>query len=370
MTRNNGDQRVEERRISLRWGIPWLDGGHTVIMNLFLKHYQQVGITNTEMTFIIHLASFAFESKNGECRPSVTTTIRQRMGYQSDKGVLQVLHSLEDKGMVKITRRPGKPSLYDLSPFAKAIEEAALKAQEGAEETPDQEVSPDQKVRTSPDQKVTQRRTYKKKRSSPSEYRGGDPSPEPLNDPSEEREGEEPGRPNGSLKKGMAMLRERCEARGYSPERSVASRDAKDLKAMLEGGYSLANIFLCYDSKSAEPRFADRHLPMAFVREDLGAWLASRGGDGKRPPGKRRGGNGDRGRSGLPSTCPKCFEEGEPLPGQREQALTDGVRCSYVGCLHHQFRMTGKTALPGRCTRWPEPREAEMVAEAGATKTP
>jgi len=110
------------------------------------------------------------------------------------------------------------------------------------------------------------------------------------------------------LKKAMVMLRERCKARGYSLERSAASRDAKDLKGMLEEGYTLEDIFACYDSKVTEPRFQERHLPMRYVREDIPVWLAAKGGNGKRPPGDRYRPQATRGSPpvDVPERCEGC----------------------------------------------------------------
>lgn len=363
MSEGGRERPFDESKVSLRWGIPWLDGGYTVVMNLMLTHYQEVGITNTEMMFIVHLASFAFESENGECRPSVTQTIRERMGYRSNEGVLKVQHSLEEKGMIEVTRRPGQTSLYDLSPFAKAIEKVALKAQQETEKTPSQKLttqeeekqSRQQKLTSSRQQKLTRTRKDNKKSISPSSTEEG--GKRPLSIPSEEMTREKPGSPNGFLKEAMGMLRERCGARGYRLGRSEAGRDGADLKAMLAEGYSLEDIFALWDKKAAEPRNQGRHVPMAWIRGDIGPFVAA----------KRRGGNGDhRTGSGLPSSLPRCFEEGEPLPSQGE-VMDDGVRCSHVSCIYHRYRVTGKVTFPGQCTRWAGPREAEMVAEAGAT---
>lgn len=120
----------DQRQISLRWGIPYLDGGMTTVMNAMLEHYSALGLTNTEMMLIVQLASFKYESHKGECRPSVTETIRKRMGYKSKQGVLNVLKSVEDRGMLRVRRRKGKTSIYDLSPFAKAIERQQMRAAE------------------------------------------------------------------------------------------------------------------------------------------------------------------------------------------------------------------------------------------------
>jgi len=150
---------------------------------------------------------------------------------------------------------------------------------------------------------------------------------EPPPDPSHEKTRDPPGSPNGLLKKAMIMLRERCKARGYSPERSVASRDARDLKAMLEEGNTLEDIFACYDSKVIEPRFQDRHVPMAYIREDIGAFLAARGGKGRGPP----GGNGKQPawmrrhyQEMIPDRCDEC---GQYISfcccGEEEPALVD-----------------------------------------------
>jgi hypothetical protein len=114
-----------------RWGVKEWDVGFTTIPNPVLKHYARVpwidkdgkhgrGINNQEMLCIVHLASFHYESEEGESRPAIGTVAR-RMGYRKDDSVRGLIKSLEHKNLLMVQRRPGKCSIYDLLNFSRAI---------------------------------------------------------------------------------------------------------------------------------------------------------------------------------------------------------------------------------------------------------
>lgn len=121
---------------SFRWGIPVLDGdGFTTIPNFMLATYAAIpwgkpdgkggviagmGISDAEMMFIIHLASYRFERPGTVARPALTTTLKARMGYATNQGIINVQKSLEEKGLLRVERRPGFASVFDFGGFSRA----------------------------------------------------------------------------------------------------------------------------------------------------------------------------------------------------------------------------------------------------------
>lgn len=93
--------------------------GYIQVTGFMLDSYTELGLTRNEFLCIIHLASFHYNSPRGESRPSATS-IAKRMGYAHPNSVLLLVHSLEEKEMLLISRSSGKPSTYDASPFAQA----------------------------------------------------------------------------------------------------------------------------------------------------------------------------------------------------------------------------------------------------------
>jgi len=71
------------------------------------------------MLCLVHLASYHFEAAAGESHPGVAT-IAKEMGYAHRTRVSELVTSLEQKGMLKVTRRPGFTSIYNARPFAQA----------------------------------------------------------------------------------------------------------------------------------------------------------------------------------------------------------------------------------------------------------
>jgi DNA-binding MarR family transcriptional regulator len=105
-----------EERFSVRWGIPLLDEGFTVVPNVVLDNYARLGLTPQEAMLIIHIARYKFERPYSEAYPS-TALLAAQMG-KSKRWVIELLHRLEAKGLIRIIRRDGLPSVYDLSPLA------------------------------------------------------------------------------------------------------------------------------------------------------------------------------------------------------------------------------------------------------------
>lgn len=149
---NTGDGR--ERQFSHRWGIPWdSDVTYVEVLTFILEHYAELGVTNTEMMLTIHLASFKYESEQGESRPALSTTIRERMGYDSEEGVRKVLRSLKRKRWLKVIDRPGKPNIYDFEPLARACHRLSLEKHStgvDAHSPTGVEASPPQTLRPTP----------------------------------------------------------------------------------------------------------------------------------------------------------------------------------------------------------------------------
>jgi DNA-binding MarR family transcriptional regulator len=111
-----------ERKFSFRWGIAILDAAQqfTPIYDFLLKNYAKLGVTRQEFLAIVHLASYHYETARGQSAPSLRT-VADEMGYSDRRSVQKLIKSLEAKGMVRVHRaQRGKPSVYDLSPFAEA----------------------------------------------------------------------------------------------------------------------------------------------------------------------------------------------------------------------------------------------------------
>lgn len=131
---------------SFRWGIELFDNFHTQIPNWILEYYHQVGVSNTEMMFIIHLASFHYESEKGQATPAINTTLKKRMNYTSTQGIAKIKNSLIDKGFLDVEQRSGTTSIYDFTGFSRAVMRCAL--------TDEAKVDPLTKVRDPLQQKL------------------------------------------------------------------------------------------------------------------------------------------------------------------------------------------------------------------------
>lgn len=136
---------TKEEQFNFTWGLPELEAmGYIQIYGFMLKAYSELGVSRTEFLTLVHLASYHYNSPTGESRPSLDT-LAAEMGYNSPGSVARVITSLEEKGMLTVTRRPGKTSTYDASPFA-----AAALALNGVSVTPRNFATPSNSARTTP----------------------------------------------------------------------------------------------------------------------------------------------------------------------------------------------------------------------------
>ena len=108
--------------ISIRFGDEILDSGFTVIPNLVLDHYAELGITSAEMMFVIHIWKYWWQEKNPH--PSLKR-IADTMGV-SNLQAMRYSHSLQDKGYLSVTSRydPGLGQLsneYDFTTLIRAV---------------------------------------------------------------------------------------------------------------------------------------------------------------------------------------------------------------------------------------------------------
>lgn len=141
------EQSTPQATFSFRWGVDLFDNEHTQIPNWILAYYHQVpwvngnksgeGISNTEMMFIIHLASFKYESTKGKSTPSLTHTLKERMGYKTNQGIINVQEGLVSKGLLIVHKNPGRRSLYDFTPFSKKVLKLAITNEFDDELSPD-----------------------------------------------------------------------------------------------------------------------------------------------------------------------------------------------------------------------------------------
>ncbi len=108
---------MSNQGFDFRWGVPLLDNqpGFAKVYEFMLDHYAEV-VTRDEFLCIIHLARYHYNSERGESRPALATIAKQ-MGYGHKNSVYLLVSSLENKGMLAVTRRSGFTSVYNAAPF-------------------------------------------------------------------------------------------------------------------------------------------------------------------------------------------------------------------------------------------------------------
>lgn len=137
----------DDSNFSFRWGVELFDNARTEIPNWILEYYSRVpwtakdgktgvGVTNTEFTLIIHLSSFKYECEGSKSTPSLTETIRERMGYDTAQGIINIEKKLEYKQLMIVNRFAGKRSDYDFTPFSRAVLALALQNETNQPEKP------------------------------------------------------------------------------------------------------------------------------------------------------------------------------------------------------------------------------------------
>ncbi len=140
---------MEESKVDFRWGIPALDSGFTTIPNFVIRHYAELGVTPTEFAFVMHLASYKFDSPKGQASPALQT-IAGQMG-KSIRQTQYIRASLERKGFLQVSMREGRTSVYDFQKLALAC----LELESAEKETlPLQKTAPPQLPETAPLQKT------------------------------------------------------------------------------------------------------------------------------------------------------------------------------------------------------------------------
>lgn len=111
-----------DSRIVVRFGDAILQAGFTSVPNLVLEHYAEVGISEGELVFTLHVWSFWWNRQLPY--PSIAT-VAKRMN-KSWRSVHRYAKGLEEKQLLKITPRYREDggqtsSLYDFEPMINAI---------------------------------------------------------------------------------------------------------------------------------------------------------------------------------------------------------------------------------------------------------
>lgn len=122
-------------KISVRFGDPMLEAGHTAVPNLVLRHYAAAGITTEEMLFTIQVWSYWWDERDPY--PSLEK-IAERMGT-SIKTVRRYSASLQAKALLTVRPRMVRgrgqtTNEYDFSRMLKVI--LLLKSKADADPTP------------------------------------------------------------------------------------------------------------------------------------------------------------------------------------------------------------------------------------------
>lgn len=114
-------------KFNFRWGLPELDNKDgTTIPGFILRGYAQLGVTRDEFLCIVHLSAYHYNSPKGRSNPSLSTIAKQ-MGYAHKNSVWRLVQSLSEKGMLKIERRHGATSTYNVRAFAVACKKLSHK---------------------------------------------------------------------------------------------------------------------------------------------------------------------------------------------------------------------------------------------------
>ena len=171
---------TEESRYSFTWGLDLSGYGYLELYGFMLDHYTELGLTNTEMMAIIHLARFHYNTPNSRGSRPGLDTIRKKMGYSDISTVSRLLNGIAEKKLLIIRHRPGEPNQYDAMPFAlkaerlfhleraRVLEEAATFPEDDGDqmaldlEGVDQKINPplDEKIKTP----LTKRSTEEQKK--------------------------------------------------------------------------------------------------------------------------------------------------------------------------------------------------------------
>lgn len=200
---------LAETSLEARWGDIILDAGHTAIPNLLLELYTELGISNHEMMFIIHIFNYRWSKKNpypalqtiatkmGATRRNVRRYVSRlkTMTYQTDEekeAEIQTMPFLVVKERYR-TDQGQLSNLYDFSGLTAAVIKLALAkglvidpALEANADPPsdkivlppsDKNVLPP-RTKTSAKKEISKKKTSKKERTPSSSRSGSAAKPE------------------------------------------------------------------------------------------------------------------------------------------------------------------------------------------------
>ena len=107
------------RDIGKQWTPKLKEAGFTAVSNIFLLHYRDLKISNTEAMLIIQLMHHKWDEKAPF--PSFKT-LAHRMGLTEQQVRVHALSLVKKKLMAK-TIRLGKPNLFHLEPLFEQLEQ-------------------------------------------------------------------------------------------------------------------------------------------------------------------------------------------------------------------------------------------------------
>ncbi len=120
----------EQRDVAARWTPHLASGGWTPVVDYFLDHYRELGITNLEAMFVVHLIRFKWTSQMPF--PGFKR-IAKKMGI-SATATRGHAKRLEKKGLLKRVGRVGSTNRFDLTGLFQGLERLQLKKGETEKE--------------------------------------------------------------------------------------------------------------------------------------------------------------------------------------------------------------------------------------------
>jgi DNA replication protein len=113
------ENHIPSRSLAVRWGSQLLfEEGFVGVPAAFLRFYTQLGLSNSEVMFVLQLMSF----KWNESAPFPSyKTVAQRMGITTEMARRHA-KSLEGKGLLIRVKRTGQSNAFDLRPLSNALE--------------------------------------------------------------------------------------------------------------------------------------------------------------------------------------------------------------------------------------------------------
>ena len=127
----NSTKLSTEWGIARRWTKELVKDGFTPVVDIFLDHYSELGVTTTEAMFIIHLMKYKWNERHPY--PSFGV-IAAKMGI-SDTAVRNHARSLEKKGILYRHQRLGETNEFDLTPLFFKLEQIKKRDSETSMDT-------------------------------------------------------------------------------------------------------------------------------------------------------------------------------------------------------------------------------------------